>query len=121
MSHAVKHDVVWQSAKLISFDAQQGSDVYTYQSQVPSSTNNTAPPTTVTNVGSTSYVDYHIVLDNGKMLYFGTWRLVFRWQKDPHFTENEMVKYDLDGDKLTVIDDAGKQIKMKLIKRRIKE
>jgi hypothetical protein len=32
-----------------------------------------------------------------------------------------MVKYDLDGDKLTVIDDAGKQIKMKLIKRRIKE
>jgi hypothetical protein len=120
-SYAAKHAAVTGSGKVISFDAQQGSDPYTYQSQVYSTTNNTAPPTTVTNVGNASYVDYQLVLDDGKMLYFGTWRLAFRWQHTPHFTENETVQYYLDGDNLTVVDDTGKAINMKLIKRRIKE
>ena len=120
-SYAAKQQPAWNYAKVISFDAQQGSDAYTYQSQVYSNTNNTAPPTTVTNVGSTSYVDYQLILDDGKMLYYGAWRRVSRWQHTPHFTENGTVPYALDKDTLTVVDDSAHTITMKLIKRRIKE
>lgn len=55
------------------------------------------------------------------MLYFGTLREAFRWQHTPQFTENESVRFALKGDKLTVIDDAGKEVKLRLVKKRIKE
>src|SRR3954452_3498192 len=64
---------------------------------------------------------YQIVLDDGKMQYFAERTLSFRWQHDPHFTENAKVKFTLNGDKLTVVDDAGKEFKMQLTKRRLKE
>ena len=85
-----------------------------------STTNNTAPPTVVTNESDTNYVDYQVVLDDGKMLYFGSERIASRWKHAPHLTENEIVKYILQGDKLMLIDDTGKTIKLRLVKRRIK-
>jgi hypothetical protein len=119
ISHAAKHHAVWQNAKLLSYGAQQGTDTGTAQTTGHANSDGSYSQTTTES--DWSYVDYHVVLDDGKMLYFGSWRLVFRWQHDPHFTENEMVKFDLDGDRLTVIDDSGKEIKMKLTKKRIKE
>jgi hypothetical protein len=116
---ASKHPIVWKSAKLVSFGAQQGTDTYSAQTNGKVNGNGTYSATTTES--NWSYVDYQVVLDDGKMLYYGGWTLEFRWQHDPSFTENEMVQYDLDGNKLTVVDDAGKKIKMKLIKRRIKE
>jgi len=116
---AAKHNPVWQDAKLLSFDAQQGKDTGNTETNGKIKSDGTYSGTTTEN--DWSYVDYHVVLDDGKMLYFGTWRLVFRWQHTPHFTENKMVKFDLDGDNMTVVDDTGKEIKMKITKRRIKE
>ena len=121
ITSAAKSELQWQTGKLVSFETQDGTTHGTYQSQVYSPTNNTAPPATVTNLSESKYVDCQVVIDDGKILYFGSERLVFRWEHTPHFTENETVKFALNGDKLTVIDDAGKTIKLKLIKRRIKE
>ncbi len=64
---------------------------------------------------------YRIVLDDGKITYFAERTLSFRWQHDPQFTENATIRFTLDGDKLIVLDDTGKEFKMKLIKRRIND
>jgi hypothetical protein len=118
-ANAAKSTEGWPTAKLVSVGAQKG------ETTTSSTTNGTVDKNGNVNANTTDtsigYVDYTVVIDDGKMLYYGAWRLVFRWEHDPQFTENEMVKYSLNGKKLTVVDDTGKQIKMKLLKKRIKE
>ena len=117
--HAAKSEPEWQTAKLISLNSQQGTS--SGSAQTSGRVNADGSYSQTTTESDWNYVDYQVVIDDGKMLYFGTERLVFRWEHSPRFTENEMVKFSLKGDKLTVIDDAEKKIKLRLVKQRIKE
>jgi hypothetical protein len=112
-------DQQWQTAKLVSYTQKQGSDSGT--AQTTGQANSDGSYSANTTEQDWSYVDYQVVIDDGKMLYFGTMRETFRWQHTPVFTENETVRYALKGEKLVVVDDAGKEIKLKIFKRRIKE
>ncbi len=42
----------------------------------------------------------------------------FRWQHDPILTENTDVKWRLDKNNFIVLDERGKEFKMKLVKKR---
>jgi hypothetical protein len=110
---------VWQEAKLLSFGMEHW--VSTGSTQTNGAVDATGNYHATTSTSQWGHNTYQIVLDDGKMQYFAERTLSFRWQHDPHFTENSMVKFTLNGDKLTVVDDTGKEFKMKLTKRRLKE
>ena len=117
---SAEHDS-WPSAKLVSFGTQHwtsSSGGATTTGHVDDQGNYSATTTPDVEWGHNTY---QVVLDDAKMLYFAERTLSFRWQHDPRFTENSQVKFRLDGDNLTVVDDTGKEFKMKVTKRRIKE
>jgi len=117
--YASKPDANWQTAKLISFNQQDVTESGT--AQTTGTLNSDGSYSAHTVAQDRDYVDCTVVIDDGKMLYYGQETLRFAWSHTPQFTENETVKYTLKGDHLTVIDDVGKEIKLKLVKRRIKE
>ena len=118
-TYAAKDKTQWRQGKLVSLTGQQGSDPVSVQTTGQSDANGNY--TSNSTVDDWPSVDYQVVIDDGRMLYYATETLAFRWQHSPQFTENEQVKFTVDGQKLTVIDDAGKRIKLKIFKRRIKE
>jgi TPR repeat protein len=117
---SAEHDS-WPSAKLVSFGTQHwtsSSGGATTTGHVDDQGNYSATTTPDVEWGHNTY---QVVLDDGKMLYFAERTLSFRWQHDPHFTENSRVKFRIDRDNLTVVDDVGREFKMAITKRRIKE
>jgi hypothetical protein len=63
---------------------------------------------------------YSVAIDDGEYIYICERTLSLRWQHDPRFTENADVKWALEKDTVYVIDDTGREFKMKLQKRRKK-
>ncbi|MBT9330507.1 hypothetical protein [Paracidobacterium acidisoli] len=112
-------DADWQSAKLLSFGMEHW--ISNGGSQTNGHVDGNGNYSSTTTESTWGHNTYHVVLDDGKMLYFAERTLSFRWQRDPHFTENAMVRFSLKKDTLTVVDDSGREFKMKLVKRRIKE
>lgn len=117
--YAHKSAPEWKSAKLVSFGVEHWTSESGAQTNGHWDGNgNYSSTTTETEWGHNTY---HVVLDDGRMLYFAERTLSFRWQRDPDFTENAVVRFSLEGDRLSVIDDNGREFKMRLVKRRIKE
>jgi hypothetical protein len=51
------------------------------------------------------------------MVYFTEQRMRFKWSKGAQVTVNEEVKYFVDGRKLHVMDDSGKERTIKIVKQ----
>lgn len=115
---AVAEAPQWLSGKLVSFTDHETTGTDTENTgHWDNDGKYTETPTST----DYSYVDYQVVIDDGAVLYYGTERLVFRWQRTPLFTENETVRYSFHGGQMVVIDDNGKEVKLRLVKKRIKE
>jgi hypothetical protein len=106
----------WPTAKLLSAQTKHWTSTtgQTTNGQVDDSGQIHATTTDST----WNYETYDVVLDDGKMQYFGEKTLWLRWQRDPDFIENSTVRFKLKGDNLTVIDADGHEFKMHLVKRR---
>lgn len=66
---------------------------------------------------------YQAVVDDGTYTYFGElfawdWTQFFHKFRQPVFTENTEVKWRLDRDNFILLDDTGKEFRMKLVKKR---
>src|SRR3954451_8099423 len=79
---------VWQEAKLLSFGMEHW--VSTGSTQTNGAVDATGKYHATTTASQWGHNSYQIVLDDGKMQYFAERTLSFRWQHDPHFTENMM-------------------------------
>jgi hypothetical protein len=64
------------------------------------------------------HVTYYLTLNGGEYTYFASRTLSWRFQHTPHITENENVKYVIEGDHLIVLGESGREFKMELVKRR---
>lgn len=62
-----------------------------------------------------------LAIDAGDRIYFARGVASFRWSKVPHVTENAAIQYRIDKDHLYILDDKGKQIKLSIVKTRMKD
>lgn len=106
----------WPTAKLLSAQARH------WTSKTGQTTNGQVDDDgqihATTTDSTWSYETYDVVLDDGKMQYFGERTLWLRWQRDPDFIENSVVRFKLQGKRLIVVDADGHEFKMQLVKRR---
>ena len=66
-------------------------------------------------------VEETYLIDDGTMLYTVTERLKWRWSKEADLVVNRSVKFVVDGKKLIILDDGGKEHITKIRKRTAKE
>jgi hypothetical protein len=98
-------DKVWLSGKLLD---DSTSTVQTY-----SQSNGT---------GQTwNHAVSDLAIDAGDRVYFARGVASFRWSKIPRVTENAPIQFRIDKDHLFIIDDKGKEIKLSLVKTRMKD
>jgi hypothetical protein len=106
----------WKTGKLISFN-QHG-----WTSRGGSTTTGSVNPdgtfNASTNTASWNHVTFYAVVDAGELTYFAERTLSWRWQRSPRMTENTEVKWRIEKDNLFLVDDAGKEFKMSIVKRR---
>lgn len=60
----------------------------------------------------------HVEIDAGDVTYFADQFMKFAWNHSPKLTENSEVKWAVDNNDFYLIDEAGKEFKLKLIKKR---
>ena len=61
---------------------------------------------------------YYVTIAAGSKSYFASRTLSWRFQRSPRFTENMPVRFAVEGDKLFVLDETGREFKMYLSKKR---
>jgi hypothetical protein len=98
-------DKIWLTGKLIE---EKNSTVQTYAQ---------ANGTGSTNV----YPVWDLEVDAGDRIYFAQGYQKWRWSKVPHVTENATIQYRIEKDHLFIMDDKGKELKLVLIKTRMKD
>lgn len=59
----------------------------------------------------------NLIVEGDDMIYITSERLVWRWSKGPRVTVNGEVKYYVDGSKLHLVDDTGKERTIPIIKQ----
>ena len=65
-----------------------------------------------------SHVTYYLTLNGGEYTYFAYRTLSWRYQHSPEMTENDDIKYVIEGDHLIVLGESGREFKMYVEKRR---
>jgi hypothetical protein len=65
-----------------------------------------------------NHVTYYLTLNGGEYTYFAFRTLSWRFQHSPQMTENDDIKYTIEGDHLIVLGESGREFKMYLDKRR---
>ena len=107
----------WRTGRLSSF---------TWEGWTSSSTT----PVTCNAVGSLAtcaggntvdwgHVTYSVTIVEGRDAFYAYRTLSWRWQRSPRLTENASIKFAVDRDHLTLIDDDGREFKMEIGKKRL--
>jgi hypothetical protein len=102
-SHA--SDKTWLTGKLLSYDDHT---VQTYAA----------------NNGNGQTYNHEVsdlAIDTGDRILFVRGVANFRWSRVPNVTENAPISYRIDKDKVYILDDKGKEIKLSLVKTRLKD
>ncbi len=68
-----------------------------------------------------NYVEETYVIDDGAIIYTVSERLKWRWSKEADLVVNRPVKFVVDGKKLIILDDNGKEHNTQILKRAAKE
>lgn len=116
--HAKDAKAQWNTGKLLSVDREQwtSTDRRTTSGSVDGSGNISA----TTRESTSEHHSFQVVVDDGQFTYFAE-RTLDWWQRKPLLTENAEVKWRLDKDKFILLDERGKEFKMKLVKKRKNE
>lgn len=85
----------WNTAKVVSFDMKKFHNIETDNMER----------------------NYELVVQQGDMLYYAERTLEVSGQRAPLFTEGADVKFKLDKNNLTVVEESGREFKMKLVKK----
>ncbi len=68
---------------------------------------------------------YHVfenyVIDSGTMVYLAEERLRWRWSKPAHLTVNGPVKFFVEGHKIHILDEDGKEHEASIVKQTLKQ
>ena len=111
-----KNSADWKTGKLLSFGREH------WTSHSGSTTNGQVDPYgnvhASTQDDSWGHVTFYAAVDDGEFTYFAERTLSFRWQHEPVLTENADIKWKLETDNFTILDERGKEFKMKLDKKR---
>jgi hypothetical protein len=65
------------------------------------------------------HVTYHVTIVEGRDAFNAYRTLSWRWQRSPRLTENASIKFTVDRNQLTLIDDDGREFKMEIGKKRL--
>ena len=98
----------WQVGKLVSMSQDKSISGFTNPGQSGAST-------TIDDVEETYSID------DGTLVYTVTERLKWRWSKEADLVVNRPVKFVVDGKKLIILDDGGKEHTTQIRKRTAKE
>jgi hypothetical protein len=115
---AAKKEAEWRTGHLLS--ASREHWISTSGSSTNGNIDQAGNYHAQTTQNSWGHNTYYVALEDSQFVYYAERTLSWRWQHDPHFTENADVPWMLDKDNLTVKDDTGREFKMKLVKRRKK-
>ncbi|HTC92881.1 MAG TPA: hypothetical protein VK699_05460 [Terriglobales bacterium] len=114
---AAQKDVQWKTGKLLSIGKQHWTSYEgsTTTGRVDDNGNINAS----NNVEARGHNTFRAQVDDGEYTYFAERTLNWRFQHEPILTENDDVKFRIEGkDDFILQDDRGKEFKMKLIKKR---
>lgn len=98
-------DKVWLTGKLLE---NRTSILQTYSAEKGSG-------------GTSNHKVSDIEIDAGDRIYFTRGIANFGWSKVPQVTENAPIQYRIEKDHVFILDDKGKEIKLTLVKVRMKD
>lgn len=105
-----------------SFDATANSS--TYGGSTSTNINGSYSGTSTTSTTGTSTAVYrvydYLTIEGDDAVYFTSERLVWRWSKGAHVSVNGTVKYYIEGRKIHLIDEDGKERSIEIVKTIIK-
>lgn len=106
----------WKTGRLAKF----GSDSWTSSANTPVTCSGTGSATTCSggNTVNWNHVTYHAIVTEGKNTIYAYRTLNWRWQRSPKLTENTTVKFAIDGNRFSLVDEDGREFKMSVGKKR---
>ncbi len=104
---AANKDRVWQTGMLLNMSESSTLRGFTNSGENGTST-------------AINRVDEVYTIDSGDVIYVSTEKLKWRWSKPADLIVNKPVKFVVDGKKLFVLDENGKEHETKIQKRTAK-
>ena len=107
----------WRTGRLSSFTLESWDSSST--SPVTCNAVGSLATCSGSNTVNWGHVTYHVTIVEGRDALYAYRTLSWRWQRSPRLTENASVKFAVDRNQLTLIDDDGRAFKMEIGKKRL--